>query len=121
MLYALGRWGVDLMVTADGSDAFRSNWFTFATENFLSDTDPDAPDVTIGLDAGEAPVHIVVGHGQVELREGIRTDACTWPASCRLIMGAAGGRLALERRRCAGLSATGDPAVLARGGRPQPS
>ena len=77
VLYALGRWGVDLMVTADGSDAFRSNWFTFATENFLSDTDPDAPDVTIGLDAGEAPVHIVVGHGQVELRKGIR--ACPGP------------------------------------------
>ena len=40
VLYSLGRWGLDFMVTADGSDAFRSNWFTFATETFLTDTDP---------------------------------------------------------------------------------
>ena len=40
VLYSLGRWGLNFMVTADGSDAFRSNWFTFATETFLADSDP---------------------------------------------------------------------------------
>ena len=120
VLYALGRWGVDLMVTADGSDAFRSNWFTFPTENYLSDTDPDAPDVTIGLDAGEAPVHIVVGHGQVELRKGIPpAPDLALAGEPRLIMGVLVGKLTLKDARSAGLSATGDPAVLARAGRPQ--
>jgi hypothetical protein len=76
------------------ASAFRSTWFTFPTENFLSDNDPDAPDVTIGLDAGEAPVHIVAGHGQVELRKGVAPApdltlageprlirACSWASS----------------------------------------
>ena len=35
-------------------------------------------------------------------------------------MGVLGGKLTLEDARSAGLSATGDPAVLARAGLPQP-
>ena len=115
VLYSLGRWGLDLMVTADGSDAFRSNWFTFATEHFLSDTDPGAPEVTIGLDAGDAPVHIVVGHGRVELRRGAApAPDLTLAGEPRLIMGVLAGKLTLEKARAAGLSATGDPSVLTR-------
>jgi hypothetical protein len=37
----------------------------------------------------------------------------------RLIMGVLVGKLTLKDARSAGLSATGDPAVLARTGRPQ--
>ena len=88
----------------------------------FSDTDPDAPDVTIGLDAGDAPVHIVVGHGQVELRKGAApVPDLTLAGKPRLIMGVLAGKLALKDARAAGLSATGDPTVLARAGRPQAS
>ena len=99
MLYSLGRWGVDFMVTADGSDAFRSGWFTFATENFLADTDPAAPEVTIGLNATDAaPVHIVVGHGEVELRKGPAPDpGLTLAGEPRLIMGVLSGKLSVDR------------------------
>jgi hypothetical protein len=116
VLYSLGRWGVDFMVTADGSDAFRSGWFTFATENFLADTDPAAPEVTIGLNATDAaPVHIVVGHGAVELRNGPAPDpGLTLAGEPRLIMGVLSGKLPVHRARAAGLSVAGDPAVLAR-------
>ena len=76
--------------------------------------------MTIGLDAGEAPVHIVVGHGQVELRKGVpRAPDLTLAGEPRLIMGVLAGKLTLYDARSAGLSATGDPAVLARAGRPQ--
>ena len=92
VLRSLGRWGVDLMVTADGSEAFRSSWFIFATENFLRDTDPGAPEVTIGLDAGDAPVHIVVGRGRVELRRGAApAPDLTLAGEPRLIMGVLAG------------------------------
>jgi DNA-binding HxlR family transcriptional regulator len=116
VLYALGRWGVDLMVTADGSDAFRSGWFTFATENFLTDTDPAAPEVTIGLNATDAaPVHVVVGHGEVELRQGPAPDpGLTLAGEPRLIMGVLSGKLPVDKARAAGLSVAGDPSVLAR-------
>ena len=118
VLDALGRWGVDFMVTADGSDAFRSTWFTFAAENFLSDTDPAAPEVTIGLDAGDAPVHIAVGGGRVELRRGAApAPDLTLTGAPRLIMGVLAGKLTLQDARSAGLSAAGDLTVLARVGR----
>jgi DNA-binding HxlR family transcriptional regulator len=118
VLDALGRWGVDFMVTADGSDAFRSTWFTFAAENFLSDTDPAAPEVTIGLDAGDAPVHIAVGGGRVELRRGAApAPDLTLTGEPRLIMGVLAGKLTLQDARSAGLSAAGDLTVLARVGR----
>ena len=122
VLYALGRWGVDLMVSPDGSEAFRSSWFTFAAENFLSDTDPAAPGVTIALDAGDAPVHLAVGGGHVELHQGaVPSPDLTLTGEPRLIMGVLAGKLPLEAARSAGLSVTGDPAVLTRAGRPQPS
>jgi len=122
VLYALGRWGVDFMARPDGSEAFRSNWFTFATENFLSDTDPAAPGVTIALDAGDAPAHIAVGGGQVELRRGAApAPDLTLTGKPVLIMGVLAGKLTLEGARSAGLSVTGDPATLTRAGRPQPS
>ena len=117
VLSALGRWGVDFMVTADGSDEFRSNWFTFATENFLTDTDPGAPEAVIGLDAGDAPVHVVVGHGQAELRKGAASvPDLALAGEPRLIMGVLAGKLPLKDARTAGLSVTGDPAILARAG-----
>ena len=116
VLYSLGRWGVDFMVTADGSDAFRSGWFTFATETFLTDTDPAAPEVTIGLSATDAaPVHIVVSHGEVELRKGPAPDAgLTLAGDPRHIMGVLSGKLPLDKARAVGLSVTGDPSLLAR-------
>ncbi len=110
------------MVTPDGAEAFRSGWFMFAAENFLSDTDPAAPGVTIALDAGDAPVHLAVGGGQVELRQGAAPSPdLTLTGEPRLIMGVLSGKLPLEAARSAGLSVTGDPAVLTRAGRPQPS
>lgn len=124
VLNALGRWGLDFMVTADGSDEFRSNWFTFATENFLTDTDtdPDAPEAVIGLDAGDAPVHIVIGHGQAELRKGAApAPHLALAGEPRLIMGVLAGKLPLTHARTAGLSVTGDPAILARAGVSEPA
>ena len=116
VLYSLGRWGLSFMVTADGSDAFRSNWFTFAAETFLADSDPSAPEVTIGLSAADAaPVHIVVGHGEVELKKGAAPDPdLALAGEPRLIMGVLAGELPLEMARAIGLSVTGDPSVLAR-------
>jgi len=116
VLYALGRWGIDLMVGADGTDEFRSNWFAFPAEVFLRDTDPAAPGVTIGLDAGDAaPVHLAVGHGAVELRRGpAPSPDLVLAGDPRLIMAVLVGKLSLTGARARGLTATGDPAVLPR-------
>ena len=72
--------------------------------------------MTIGLSAADAaPVHIVVGHGEVELRKGAAPDPdLALAGEPRLIMGVLAGELPLEMARAIGLSVTGDPSVLAR-------
>ena len=60
-------------------------------------------------------MHIVVSHGEVELRKGPAPDAgLTLAGDPRHIMGVLSGKLPLDKARAVGLSVTGDPSLLAR-------
>ena len=116
VLDALGRWGVPFM--AEGpyeGDEFRSRWLAWPAENFLQDGEPDAPPVTIELNAGGEPVVIEVGAGKVQARPGtVAEPDASLSGSPHALLGVLSGQLDLKTARARGLEVRGEEKVIRR-------
>jgi DNA-binding HxlR family transcriptional regulator len=67
VVYELGRWGLPLMGAQSSSDVFESQWLALPVKFFLQDRDPKSDPVTIELQAGDDPVFLRVGGGDIEV------------------------------------------------------
>jgi len=120
-LDALGAWGIRYMTQPDAGDEFRSHWFAFPVAVFLHDSDPDGPPLSIELRPGGRPAVVEVSGGQVTTRLGdAPSPALVLDGPPRLILGLLAAGLTPAEAREAGLTITGDVAVLRRL-QPEPS
>ena len=120
-LDALGAWGIRYMTQPDAGDEFRSHWFAFPVAVFLHDSDPDGPPLSIELRPGGRPAVVEVSGGQVTTRLGdAPSPDLVLDGPPRLILGLLAAGLTPAEAREAGLTITGDVAVLRRL-QPEPS
>jgi DNA-binding HxlR family transcriptional regulator len=121
VLDALGGWGIRYMAQPDDGDEFRSHWFAFPVELFLSSKDPDSPNLSIELRTAGRPVVIEVSGGSVRTRLGTAPSPdLVLEGSPRLILGLLSAALTPAQAQDHGLAITGDPEVLRRL-QPQPA
>jgi len=114
-LDALGAWGIRYMAQPVDGDEFRSHWFAFPVELFLHDSDPDGPPLSIELRPGGRPAVVQVSGGQVTTRLGdAPSPDLVLDGPPRLILGLLAAGLTPAQAREAGLTITGDVAVLRR-------
>jgi DNA-binding HxlR family transcriptional regulator len=115
VLAELVRWGAPLMVDGDRGDEFRSRWFTFPAELFLTDTEPEKPPVAIEIRAGDEPITIEAGGGEVHARAGAAEDpSLVLTGTPHLVLGVLSGQLSFDSARELGLNSEGDRQALAR-------
>ena len=115
VLDALGEWGIRYMVLPADGDEFRSHWFSFPIALFLHDSEPDGPPLAIELRPGGRPAVVEVSGGEVRTRLGEASSPdLVLDGPPRLILGLLAARLAPAQAREAGLTITGDVAVLRR-------
>ena len=120
-LDALGAWGIRYMAQPIDGDEFRSHWFAFPVAVFLHDSDPDGPPLSIELRLGGRPAVVEVSGGQVTTRLGdVPSPDLVLDGPPRLILGLLAAGLTPAEAREAGLTITGDVAVLRRL-QPEPS
>jgi len=120
-LDALGAWGIRYMTQPDAGDEFRSHWFAFPVAVFLHDSDPDGPPLSIELRPGGRPAVVEVSGGEVTTRLGdAPSPDLVLDGPPRLILGLLAAGLTPAEAREAGLTITGDVAVLRRL-QPEPS
>jgi len=120
-LDALGAWGIRYMTQPVDGDEFRSHWFAFPVAVFLHDSDPDGPPLSIELRPGGRPAVVEVSGGQVTTRLGdAPSPDLVLDGPPRLILGLLAAGLTPAEAREAGLTITGDVAVLRRL-QPEPS
>jgi DNA-binding HxlR family transcriptional regulator len=115
VIAALVEWGLPTMPFVTEGEAVRGNWIGLLGQLRLRDTQPALGPLTIAIDTGETPVHLV-SHGHTfEIRRGhpaaadVRLSGQAW-----IIGGYVGGLLSLEEARGLGLDATGDEAAFRR-------
>jgi len=120
-LDALGAWGIRYMAQPVDGDEFRSHWFAFPVALFLHDSDPDGPPLSIELRPGGRPAVVEVSGGQVTTRLGdAPSPDLVLDGPPRLILGLLAAGLTPAQAREAGLTITGDVAILRRL-QPEPS
>jgi len=114
-LEALGAWGIRYMAEPADGDEFRSHWLTFPVSLFLHDREPDGPPLSIELRPGGRPAVIEVSGGEVRTRLGqAPSPDLVLEGSPRLILGLLSAHLTPAEAQQAGLTITGDPALLRR-------
>jgi DNA-binding HxlR family transcriptional regulator len=119
VLDELGAWGVPYM--ADGpaaGDAFRGRWMTWPAEQFLTDSEPERPPVSVELRGEEDGDRVLVETtgGAVRARPARpddRPDALLDGAPYA-ILGLLSGQITLAQARERGLRVEGDTSVLDR-------
>ena len=116
VLIALGRWGVPYMTEGPAeSDRFRSRWLAWPAEMFLTDSEPEAPPVTVSLSAGGDPVFFEISGGTVRARPGEVADPdVSLSGSPHTLLGVLSGQLDLATARSQGLELEGDERVIHR-------
>jgi DNA-binding HxlR family transcriptional regulator len=115
VLYALGRWGRELLENTPEDAAFRSHWLALPLELQLTDHTPDQPPVTIQVCTGDQPLLIQTADGGVRVRAGRAPDPdATLTGTPPLVLGVLTGRLDLETARARGLDFLGDTEALER-------
>jgi DNA-binding HxlR family transcriptional regulator len=128
VLDEIGNWGVPYMAEGPSAgDAFRGRWLAWPAERFLTDSDPQAPPVSIelrtpqtdgqaGEGGGDRPVVVETVDGAVRARPaspGERPDALL-SGSPYAILGLLSGQIDVAEARRRGLSVEGDTSVLDR-------
>jgi DNA-binding HxlR family transcriptional regulator len=115
VLDGLARWGVPLMIEQDPDDAVRSHWLAAALDLMLTDRQPDAAPVTLGLQTGDQPITVEIGDGLIRTRLGRGESAdATLAGPPNPIMGLLLGLLELADAKARGVTFQGDPAILDR-------
>ncbi len=116
VLRALGWWGLRYMPGPADTDEFRSQWFTFPVDFFLTDRDPGAPPAAVELrPAGGDPAIIEVSGGAVRTRLGAAgSPDLILAGRPQLIMALLTGQLTAAEVTARGLVIDGDATVLGR-------
>jgi DNA-binding HxlR family transcriptional regulator len=111
----LGLWGAPLLAKADRKDKFYSHWLTLPLTMLLRDRTPELPPVEIELRAGDGPVVLMVGGGEIRTRLGAATNPeAVLTGHPRLLLGVLMGKMAVAEARTAGVRLEGNPDVLRR-------
>ncbi|OHV67515.1 helix-turn-helix domain-containing protein [Pseudofrankia sp. BMG5.36] len=115
VLKALGLWGLRHMTVERPGDEFQARWLAYAPAWFTTDTDPDAPPVTIQLVASDKQAVIEVGQGQVRSRVG-RADNpdLILDGPPRAILGLLAGVIDIDLATSIGLTVHGRRDLLTR-------
>jgi DNA-binding HxlR family transcriptional regulator len=112
---ALGRWGVRFMPQPTGDEEFRSHWLAFPVTEFLQDSEPAGPPVSIEIRIGDEPSAIAVAGGRIETQVGpAATPDLVLHGDPPVILGVLTGSLSLGEARRRGLRTSGDIKVLNR-------
>ena len=115
VIAALVEWGLPTMPVVAEGEAVRGTWLGLLGQLRLRDAQPALGPLTIAIDTGEAPVHLVSRDRGFEIRRGRPAAAdVRLSGQARLIGGYLGGLLSLEEARRLGLDVTGDEAALNR-------
>ena len=115
VIRALGWWGLRYMAGPADSDEFRSQWFAYPIDFFLTDHDPDGPPATIELRAGTDPAVIEVSGGGARFRGGpARHPDLVLAGRPQLINALLTGQLTADEVTARGLEITGDADLLDR-------
>jgi DNA-binding HxlR family transcriptional regulator len=115
VIAALGRWAGPLLGAPARGDSFRSHWLTLPARLYLRDQAPERAPVTLELRAGDEPVTLEVGGGEVRAKPGpAEKPQAVLTGPPQLIIGLLMGRIDLAHARATGLQYEGDPAVLRR-------
>ena len=61
----LGRWGAPLLEQANKSDEIRGHWIGLPVELYVTDAEPSKPPVMLEVRAGEEPVTLTIGNGEI--------------------------------------------------------
>jgi DNA-binding HxlR family transcriptional regulator len=115
VLESLVRWGMPLMTERGPDDVVRSHWLAWALEMMLTDRNPEASPVRIGLDVGEEPIVLETRDGAIRSRSGPADGAdVTLAGEPTPIMGLLLGMMPRADAEAAGVKLRGDRAVLDR-------
>ncbi len=115
VIAALAEWGLPTMPAVTEGEAVRGNWLGLLGQLRLRDTGPAQAPLTIAIDAGETPVHLVSRDHTFEIRRGRPATAdVRLSGEARLIGGYLAGLLSLAEARRLGLVAHGDEAAFRR-------
>lgn len=115
VIAALVEWGLPTMPVVTEGEAVRGTWLGLLGQLYLRDTGPAQGPLTIAIDTGDAPVHLVSRDRGFEIRRGrpaaadVRLSGQAW-----LIGGYLSGLLSLAEARRLGLDIGGDEAALGR-------
>jgi DNA-binding HxlR family transcriptional regulator len=114
-LCELGRWGTPLLAQARDSDEIRSYWVGLPAELYLSDGEPSRPPVTLEIDAGDEPVTLTIGSGEVRSSIGSTKNAdAVLSGPMRDVAAVLLRKVPLEQARKRGVRFNGDKAVWRR-------
>lgn len=115
VLMALGRWGTRFMIEDPADAAFRAHWLSFPVSEFLRDSAPEDPPVTIAVNTGGESAVIRVASGSVTTEMGTDDDAAlTIDGPPHPVVGLLTGYLAPVEAREMGVVLGGDESVLDR-------
>jgi DNA-binding HxlR family transcriptional regulator len=115
VIAALVEWGLPTMPVVTEGEAVRGNWLGLLGQLRLRDTEPAQGPLTIAIDTGETPVHLVSRDHTFEIRRGRPAAAdIRLTGQARLIGGYLSGLLSLAEARRLGLAAHGDEAAFRR-------
>ncbi len=115
VIRALGRWGARFMPEPSGDEQFRSHWLAFPISEYLHDTDPHGPPVTIELQAGDQPVTIEAQAGKISTTLGSASSPDLVLSGPPLpILGVLTGKLTVAEAKKRALRLEGDTQALAR-------
>lgn len=115
VIKALGWWGIRYMSGPADTDEFRSQWFTYPVDFFLTDRDPGGPSASIELRTGADPAVVEVSGGAVRLRAGsVPSPDLVLAGRPQLIAALFSGQLSAAEVAAFGLEISGDASVLDR-------
>ena len=114
-VHELVRWGAPLMLTGQGSEAFRSRWLQFPLELMFGGVDPGRPDIQIEVRTADEMLTLTSTAGSVAVRTGPAPSpdvVVTGPPE--LIVGLMSGALDKNVAMSQGVSILGDFADVER-------